>query len=91
LTISPCHVSAAAALRGQPPPSSSGIDAAIGRAIVLARGNRHADAARVSREAVAQAPPGPAGWLLPVESLLNPLAHREIWADTLALVRLRAT
>jgi len=46
---------------------------------------------RVSREAVAQAPPGPAGWLLPVEPLLNPLAHREIWAGTLALVRLRAT
>ena len=91
LTIAPSHVSAAAALRGQLPPSSSGVDAAIGRAIGLARGNRHADAARVSREALAQAPPGPAGWLLPVEPLLNPLAHREIWAETLALVRLRAT
>jgi DNA-binding winged helix-turn-helix (wHTH) protein/Tfp pilus assembly protein PilF len=67
------------------------MDAALSEAIVLARGNRHADAARVYREAVAQMPPGPAGWLLPVEPLLHPLAHREIWADALAMIRIRAT
>lgn len=91
LTIAPCHVSAAAALRGQVLSSSTASDAFVGRAIALVRAERHADAARVYREAVSQAPPGPAGWLLPVEPLLNPRARPDIWAETLALVRLRAT
>jgi tetratricopeptide (TPR) repeat protein len=101
LAIAPGHVSAAAALRAEAaaeaalradvPSSSAAIDAAVGRAILLARANRHAEAARVYHDAVSQAPPGPAGWLLPVEPLLNPLEHRGIWAETLALVRLRAT
>lgn len=91
LTIAPCHVSAAAALRTPLPPTSTAADAYVGRAIVLATAGRHADAAQVYREAVSHAPPGPAGWLLPVEPTLNPLARPEIWAETLALVRLRAT
>ena len=91
LTIVPTHVSASAGLRGKLPSSAAGIDAAVGHSIVLARANRHGEAARVYAEAIAQAPPGPAGWLLPVEPLLNPLAHGEMWAETLALVRLRAT
>jgi hypothetical protein len=67
------------------------MDKAVGHAIVLARSSRHGEAARVYREAVAQAPPGFAGWMLPVEPLLNPLAHRTIWSEALALVRVRAT
>jgi DNA-binding winged helix-turn-helix (wHTH) protein/Flp pilus assembly protein TadD len=100
LTINPRHVSAAAVLRGEVPSSQKGpaharhyvrdMDAAIAQAILLTRGNRHADAARVYREAVAQAPPGSAGWLLAVEPLLNPLAHRDAWGDALALIAIRA-
>jgi len=91
LAINPGHVPAAAALRGDVLPSASGMEAALGRAIVLARGNRHRDAARAYRDGLAEAPPGHAGWMLPVEPLLAPFAHREIWEDTLALVRTRAT
>ena len=67
------------------------IELAMGQAIVLARGNRHADAARVYREALAKARPGLAGWQLAVEPLLNPLGRRDLWADALALVRTRAS
>jgi len=91
LTIAPRHVSATAALHREVPPTASAIDAAIGQAIILARCQRHADAARVYSEAVAQAPPGSAGWQLPVEPLLNPLANVEVWGEALALVRMRAT
>jgi DNA-binding winged helix-turn-helix (wHTH) protein len=91
LAIAPCHASAAAALRGDVLSSATAIDAAVGQAIVLARGNRHADAARVYRDGLAQAPPGCAGWLLPAEPTLNPLAHGGTWAEALSLVRARAT
>ena len=91
LAIAPCHVSATAALHGRVPASACGIEAAVGQAIVLARGNRHADAARVYREALVQSPAGSAGWLLPVEPLLHPLARPAIWAETLGIVRVRAT
>ncbi len=90
LTISPGDVSASAALHGVVPSSASRMESATGQAIVLARGNRHSDAARVYREAVTNAPPGFAGWMLAVEPMLNPLARREVWADVLALIRTRA-
>jgi DNA-binding winged helix-turn-helix (wHTH) protein/Tfp pilus assembly protein PilF len=90
LAIAPRHVSATAALRGDVPTRVSMMDSAIGRAIVLARGNRHAEAASVYRDAIAQAPPGSAGWQLPVEPLINPLSHQEHWADALAMIRRRA-
>ena len=90
LTIDAGHVSALAVLKGEAGPAIRGMDAAIGQAIVLARGNRHADAARVYREAVAQAPPGYAGWMLAVEPTLHPQAHPELWSDALTLVRTRA-
>ena len=67
------------------------LDAALGQAIVLARGNRNADAARVYAAAIAQAPRGSVGWLLPVEPLLHPLGHREIWDEALTMIRVRAT
>ena len=98
LTIAPRHVSAAAALRGEVPggPPKGGpyvrdMDVALARAIVLARGNRHADAAHTFRDVLAQRPPGPAGWILPVEPFLNPLARRDVWSDALTMVRVRAT
>jgi len=33
----------------------------------------------------------PAGWILPVEPFLNPLARRDVWSDALTMVRIRAT
>lgn len=90
LAIAPRHVSATAAFRGEVPPRLTAVDSALGQAIILARSNRHADAARVYRDAIAGAPPGCAGWQLPVEPLINPLAHREHWDDVLGIIRRRA-
>jgi len=99
LSIAPRHASATAALHGKvltpssPPeggPYARELDGALGRAIVLARSNRHADAARIYRDAIAQAAPGCAGWQLPIEPLINPLAHRQHWDDVLAIIRHRA-
>jgi hypothetical protein len=73
------------------PSSATGIDLAIGEAIVLAQRQRHADAARVYLDGVSKAPPGSAGWQLPVEPTLNALARREIWDASLAMIRVRAT
>jgi DNA-binding winged helix-turn-helix (wHTH) protein len=91
LTIAPLHVSATAALRGEVPTTAGPMEMAIGEAIMLVHRERHADAARVYREAVARAPRGSAGSLLPVEPTLNPHARREVWADALAMIRARAT
>lgn len=91
VTIAPGHVAAAAALRGEVPSNAAPIDRAIAQAIVLARNGRHPEAARVYHEALRTAPPGSAGWLLPVEPTLDPDAHPDAWAEALALVRVRAT
>jgi DNA-binding winged helix-turn-helix (wHTH) protein len=91
LTIAPLHVSATAALRGDVPTSAGPMEAAVGQAIILVHNERHADAACVYRQAVAAAPRGSAGSLLPVEPTLNPHARREVWADALAMIRARAT
>jgi DNA-binding winged helix-turn-helix (wHTH) protein len=89
-SIAPFHASATAALLGELPPSASPVDRVLGEAIVFARGNRHCDAARLCLAALAQAPPCAAGWILPVEPILNPPAHAGIWLETLALLRTRA-
>jgi DNA-binding winged helix-turn-helix (wHTH) protein len=67
------------------------MESALGQAIVLARGNRNAEAARVYGDAIARAPRGSVGWLLPVEPLLHPLGHREIWDEALTMIRVRAS
>jgi hypothetical protein len=41
----------------------------------------------VCGDALAKAEAGPAGWLLPVDPLLHVAAHREEWAQTLAMLR----
>ena len=94
----PGHPLAAAALARVPSGSSTsavrgdamGVDPAIVQAAVLALAGKHDQAARLCGDALARAEPGPAGWLLPVEPLLNATAHRDVWADTLAMVRDRA-
>ena len=49
------------------------------------------DAARVCGDAIAHAGPGCAGWVLPIDPLLQPTAHGDCWAQTLAMLRDRAT
>ncbi|HTM03650.1 MAG TPA: winged helix-turn-helix domain-containing protein [Vicinamibacterales bacterium] len=90
LAVAPGHAAAMAALRGELPPSGTPLHLAIGRAIILARAGRHAEAAAEYRQAVIASPDASAGWLLPVDPMLNPSAHPEIWADTLAVIGVRA-
>jgi tetratricopeptide (TPR) repeat protein len=66
------------------------VDGAIALSIVLALQGKHDDAARRCGDALAHAEPGPAGWILPVEPLLNPLNNQASWARTLAMLRDRA-
>jgi tetratricopeptide (TPR) repeat protein len=66
------------------------VDAAIASAVGLVRAGRHADAAQAYREAVLKSTLPSAGWILPVEPLINPASHPDVWADTLAIVRQRA-
>ena len=73
-----------------PRPDASSVDAAIVKAAALALAGKHDEAARLCAEALAQAEPGPAGWLLPLEPLLNAAAHRDAWAQTLTMLRDRA-
>jgi hypothetical protein len=42
------------------------------------------------RAALASAPPGGGGWILPVEPLLDVAGHAELWDAALALLRQRA-
>jgi DNA-binding winged helix-turn-helix (wHTH) protein len=72
---------------GVPSPS---FDAAVGQAIVLVGAGDPASAARRVGQALAAAPPGNAGWLLPVEPLLNVAAAPDVWAPVLARLRTRA-
>jgi DNA-binding winged helix-turn-helix (wHTH) protein/Tfp pilus assembly protein PilF len=66
------------------------VDAAISRAAVLSLRGDHAAAAETVHSALAVAPPGGAGWLLPVEPLLYAAAHPQAWAPALERLRGRA-
>jgi DNA-binding winged helix-turn-helix (wHTH) protein len=66
------------------------MDLAMANAAALVLNGKHDLAARVCGEALAHAEPGPAGWILPVEPLLNPLLHSDAWGRTLAMLRDRA-
>ena len=95
LLVLPGHLSATAAIGGDPPSARHRqdprtIDGAVAQAVGLARAGRHQDAAQTCADALTQAPPGPAGWLLPAEPTLNPTARPEIWAPALAILRHRA-
>jgi DNA-binding winged helix-turn-helix (wHTH) protein len=71
-------------------PRAFGVDAAICGAAKLAQAGDHAAAARLVDDALAAAPPGAAGWLLPVEPLLQVTAHPQVWAPALSRLRTRA-
>jgi tetratricopeptide (TPR) repeat protein len=73
-------------------PRASAVDRAIARAAWMchqaAVDREHA--AKVVELALADAPPGAAGWLLPVEPLLHVAAAPALWAPALARLRNRA-
>jgi len=60
------------------------------KSAVLALDGKHKDAAGVCGDALAQAEPGPAGWIIPVDPLLHATANGDAWAQTLAALRHRA-
>jgi hypothetical protein len=66
------------------------LDVAIAESISLARAGRHADAALSYRRAVTGSSSPSAGWILPVEPMIDPASHRDVWSDTLVLIRQRA-
>ena len=66
------------------------VDLAMANAAALVLTSRHDAAARMCGEALVHAEPGPAGWILPVDPVLNPLRHADAWARTLAMLRDRA-
>jgi hypothetical protein len=65
-------------------------DAASGHAVHLVLAGDHASAARLLDQALAVASPGNAGWLLPVEPMLNVSAEPGIWSSALGRLRSRA-
>jgi hypothetical protein len=69
---------------------SSPVDGAIARAVGLVLAHRPGDAATLVDEALAAAPAGNAGWLLPVEPLIHVSTQSAIWAPALARLRTRA-
>ena len=71
--------------------SSPTFDTALVRAAILATAGAHGEAARVMDDALTAAPPGNAGWLLPIEPMLNVGAHADKWAPALARLRNRAS
>jgi DNA-binding winged helix-turn-helix (wHTH) protein len=66
------------------------VDLAMANAAALVLHGKQDLAARICAEALAHAEPGPAGWILPVDPVLNPLRHPDVWARTLAMLRDRA-
>lgn len=80
-----------AATGGYRTPVIGSIDAEMARASQLVLGGAHKEAARLIDGALADARPGNAGWLIPVEPLLNVRANPAAWAPALARLRTRAT
>jgi len=77
----------AVTVQGEP---AASVDAAVGRAVALALAGKHTEAATLVEQALAAAPPGNAGWVLPIEPLLHVSAHSGTWRPTLARLRTRA-
>ena len=95
LIIGPGHYCSMAAL-GLPIPaapsaSPHAAEAAIAHAIVMARQGRHSAAAETFGSALHASPPSHAGWILPVEPILNVSARPDLWSAALTLVQQRAS
>lgn len=66
------------------------VEAGMARAFALTLAGRPNDAAAAMDAALGPAPPGGAGWILPVEPLLRVTAAPGVWAPVLARLRRRA-
>ena len=66
------------------------VEAAIAVALREALSGRSHGAAGLVQNALATASPGSAGWIVPVEPLLQVSAHQDVWARVLATLRNRA-
>jgi DNA-binding winged helix-turn-helix (wHTH) protein len=92
---------ATAAGRGETLPANlddrntvSSVHVAMARAVALVLRRTEQDRARAADTmagALAEAPSGNAGWLLPIEPTLHVSAHPAAWSDALATLRNRAT
>ncbi len=80
----------AAALVAAATGHAAGVDAALVRAADLVLSGQPDEAARTIDAALADAPPGSAGWLLPVEPLLFVQSAPDVWAAPLGRLRARA-
>ncbi len=67
------------------------VDAAIAQAIDAALRGDPQRAAEIVADALTAAPPGSAGWILPVDPVLDVRAHPQIWAPPLAQLRIRSS
>lgn len=73
------------------PVTSAPVDAALCRAVALTLAGRFLEGAGLVEDALDAAPPGHAGWVLPVEPLLNVQARSDDWSGALMRLRARAT
>jgi hypothetical protein len=71
-------------------PGANNVDVAMVKAAACALEGRHDEAARLCAEALAHTESRAAGWIIPVDPLLNAPSHAEAWAQTLAILRDRA-
>lgn len=93
----PCALAARSALHGEGLDVSafavqaSSVDRAIASAVHAAVSDTAAEATVAAvHDALAAAPPGSAGWLLPIEPMLHVAARPERWAAALTTLRHRA-
>ena len=70
--------------------SALSVDAAMTRAVTLVAAGDTAGAAQLVGALLASAPPGNAGWQVPIEPLLNVQQARAVWASVLGVLRMRA-
>lgn len=66
------------------------VDRAVARAARMAHQGNIADAAHTASAALAAAPPGNGGWLIPIEPLLGVRQGLDAWSPALAVLHLRA-
>jgi DNA-binding winged helix-turn-helix (wHTH) protein len=79
-----------AARLGEGPGAGSTVEAVVAAALHHALRGRHREAAALVQDALSKAPPGSAGWTVPVEPLLRAIHHHDAWAGVLSLLRSRA-
>jgi len=82
--------SRAAPAAGESDATPMSVDAAAARAAMLVAAGDVPSAVKILAAALEAAPPGPVGWMLPLDPLLNMYGNREAWAPVLEILRKRA-